>query len=59
VVFSVPNAEEGIKYFTNSPEAKLMPMKGGVHFLSFTHQKELHQTILEFTDRWRRFVPKL
>ncbi|KKA20472.1 hypothetical protein T310_5523 [Rasamsonia emersonii CBS 393.64] len=59
VVFSVANAQEGIKYFTNSPEAKLIPMEKGVHFLSYTHQKELHRDILEFTDRWRRYTVKL
>jgi hypothetical protein len=42
--------------FTNSPEAKLVVMESGVHFLSFTHGKELEKNILEFTEKW---MPKL
>ncbi|KAL9473769.1 hypothetical protein ACSS6W_008149 [Trichoderma asperelloides] len=51
-VFSVANAEKEIKMFTNAPEAKLVVMEGGVHFLSFTHGKELEKNILEFTEQW-------
>lgn len=46
------NAEKEIKMFTNAPEAKLVVMEGGVHFLSFTHGKELEKNILEFTEQW-------
>ncbi|KAL2002652.1 hypothetical protein VTN02DRAFT_6322 [Thermoascus thermophilus] len=53
VVFSVANAQEEIKLFTNAPEAKLVPLKGGVHFLSFTHPKEVHQNVLDFIGRWK------
>ncbi|RKU41002.1 hypothetical protein DL546_004040 [Coniochaeta pulveracea] len=52
VVFSFANAEAEIKLFTNSPEAKLVKMDDGVHFLSFTHQKEVHQNLLDFTKKW-------
>lgn len=38
--------------FTNAPEAKLVVMEDGVHFLSFTHKKELEKNILEFTEQW-------
>ncbi|CRG88732.1 Quinic acid utilization activator [Talaromyces islandicus] len=54
VVFSLANAQEGIKHFVNSPEARLVPFDKGVHFLSFTHPKEVHENILEFTARWSR-----
>ncbi|CAI7674066.1 unnamed protein product [Penicillium pancosmium] len=53
VVFSVANAEKEIKLFKNAPEARLIPMQGGVHFLSFTHEKEIHQNILQFIGRWK------
>lgn len=53
VVFSAANAQEEIKLFTNSKEAKLVTLKDGVHFLSFTHPKEVHQNILEFTNKWQ------
>lgn len=52
-MFSVANAQEEIKLFTNAPEAKLVPLNGGVHFLSFTHPKEVHQNILDFIGRWK------
>lgn len=51
-MFSVANAEKAIKLFTNSPEAKLVPLQGGVHFLSFTHPGEIHRNILDFIGRW-------
>jgi pimeloyl-ACP methyl ester carboxylesterase len=52
VVFSFTNAEAAIKLFTNSPGAKLVKMEDGVHFLSFTHQEEVRQNILDFTREW-------
>jgi len=52
VVFSFANAEAAIKLFTNSPEAKVVKMEDGVHFLSFTHQQEVHQNMLDFTEKW-------
>lgn len=38
--------------FTNAPEAKLVVMKGGVHFLSFTQGKELEKIVVKFADQW-------
>ncbi|EHK48420.1 putative alpha/beta hydrolase [Trichoderma atroviride IMI 206040] len=52
VVFSVANAEKEVRMFTNAPEAKLVVMEGGVHFLSFTHGQELEKIILEFIRKW-------
>lgn len=37
--------------FTNAPEAKLVVMEDGVHFLSFTHNEELEKNILEFIEQ--------
>ena len=33
VVYSVANAEQEIKVFVNAPEASLVTVKGGAHFL--------------------------
>lgn len=54
VVFSVRNAQEEIKLFTNSAQTKLVPLEGGVHFLSYTHQQRVHQELLDFIARWKR-----
>lgn len=51
-MFSVANAEKEIRLFTNAPEAKLVVMEGGVHFLSFTYGKELEKNILELIEKW-------
>jgi pimeloyl-ACP methyl ester carboxylesterase len=53
VVFSAANAQEGIKRFVNSKDARLVTLENGVHFLSFTHKKEVHGHILEFTSSWK------
>jgi len=37
VVYSVSNAQEEIKLFTNSKDAKLVTVKDGQHFLSASH----------------------
>lgn len=39
VVYTVPNAKEEIKLFTNSKDAKLVVVQDGQHFLSFSHPK--------------------
>ncbi|KIW22102.1 uncharacterized protein PV07_12518 [Cladophialophora immunda] len=46
------NAEEEIKLFINSEEAKLVKFEGGPHFLSYTHHAQLHQDLLRFVRRW-------
>lgn len=40
-VYTVPNAKEEIKLFTNAKEAKLQVVENGQHFLSFSHPKEV------------------
>ncbi|KIX98659.1 uncharacterized protein Z520_05960 [Fonsecaea multimorphosa CBS 102226] len=57
VVFSVKNAEEEIKLFTNATEARLVKFSGGVHFLSWTHKEEVARELLGFISKWER-VPK-
>jgi len=48
VVYSVKNAQEEIQLFVNSSDAKLVVVKGGHHFLSWTNPKEVNAAILEF-----------
>ncbi|KAI1759919.1 putative alpha/beta hydrolase [Hypoxylon sp. FL1150] len=46
-VFSSAIAEEQIKLFTGSPEAKLDFLDGDAHFLNVSHGKEIEQAILD------------
>ena len=54
VVYSVKNAEEEIKMFENSPEARLVVVKDGQHFLSASHPKEVNEALVEFVGRWHK-----
>jgi len=51
VVYSVENAKEEMKLFDNSPDAKLLVVKGGHHFLSSTHPEEVDTAVLEFVTK--------
>ena len=53
-VYSVANAEQEIKMFVNSPEAKLVTVKDGQHFLSASHPEEVDNALLEFVGRWHK-----
>ncbi|KAF2085887.1 alpha/beta hydrolase fold family protein [Saccharata proteae CBS 121410] len=50
-VYSVANAEEEIKLFTNSPDARLVTVKDGQHFLSFSHPEDVDQALLQFVGK--------
>lgn len=50
-VYSVKNAEEEIKMFTGTKEAKLQVVEGGQHFLSFSHPKVVDEAVVEFVGR--------
>lgn len=52
VVFSIKQAESDIQLFTHSAEARLVKCESGVHFLSHTHEKELHSELLAFVRKW-------
>lgn len=52
MVFSVANAAQEIKLFTNSADAKLVSFKDGVHFLSYTHGDEMRQELVKFLYTW-------
>lgn len=51
-VYSVPNAEEEIKLFVNSPEARLSIVDGGQHFLSASNPDEVNRATVEFLGKW-------
>jgi len=51
-VYSVANAEEEIKLFVQSPEAKLVTVKDGQHFLSASHPKEVDNALIDFVGKW-------
>ena len=51
-VYSVANAQEEIKLFTNSREAELRVVEGGQHFLSATHPDVVNEATSDFIKRW-------
>ena len=53
-VCSVANAEEEIKMFVNSPEARLVTVENGQHFLSASHPKEVDSALIEFVGKWHK-----
>ena len=59
VVYSIANAEEEIKMFVNAPEAKLVKIKDGQHFLSASHPKEVDNALIEFVTKWHQASEKL
>lgn len=54
VVYSVANAEEEIKLFVNSPDAKLVTVDQGQHFLSFSHPTDVDQNLIDFVGKWNQ-----
>lgn len=51
VVYSVDNAKEEIKLFDKSPDAQLLVVPGGHHFLSSTHPTEVDSAVFEFVNK--------
>lgn len=51
-VYSVANAEEEIKLFVNSKDARLKTVQDGQHFLSGSHPKETVEAVLEFLGKY-------
>ena len=52
VVYSVANAEQEIKMFVNAPEANLVTVKGGEHFLSASHPQDVDNALIQFVGKW-------
>jgi len=53
-VYSVANAKEEIKMFVNSPDARVVTVENGQHFLSFSHPKEVDQYLVEFVGKYSK-----
>lgn len=51
MVYSVANAQEEIKLFVNSPDAQLVTVEGGAHFLSGSHPNEVDRALIEFVTK--------
>ncbi len=51
-VYSVANAEEEMRMFTRSPEARLEVIEGGQHFLSASKPEDVDSAAVEFVRRW-------
>jgi pimeloyl-ACP methyl ester carboxylesterase len=51
-VYSVANAEQEIKLFVNSPDARLQVVEGGKHFLSFSHPKEVDGALIAMAQKY-------
>lgn len=54
VVYSVANAQEEIKKFVNSPDAQLVTVEGGTHFLSASHPKEVDEALITFVTKYSK-----
>ncbi|KAK5109591.1 hypothetical protein LTR16_005749, partial [Cryomyces antarcticus] len=53
-VYSVANAEQEIKLFVNSPDARLVTVKDGQHFLSYSHSNEVDQHLIDFVGKYSK-----
>ena len=53
-IYSVANAEQEIRMFVNSPDAKLVTVRKGQHFLSASHAKEVDDALIEFVGKWHK-----
>jgi pimeloyl-ACP methyl ester carboxylesterase len=51
-VYSVANAEEEIRMFTGSPDARLEVVEGGRHFLSASHPEQAGAAAAGFVKHW-------
>ncbi|KAL4768634.1 Alpha/Beta hydrolase protein [Aspergillus nidulans var. acristatus] len=51
VVYTVANAKEEIGLFTNSPDAQLVLVEGGAHFLSCTNPEAVNKALLDFVNK--------
>lgn len=51
-MYSVANAQEEIRMFTNAKAAELSVIEGGAHFLSASHPKQVDEAIIEFVHKW-------
>ncbi|RHZ59287.1 hypothetical protein CDV55_101722 [Aspergillus turcosus] len=55
-VFSVANAMEAIRRFTSSPDAQLIALEGGAHFLNCSNASEVDEAVLEFVTKHKDYL---
>jgi len=53
-VFSVAQAENDFKLFTNSQEPEFKVVEGGQHFLAASNPKEVNEGTVKFVETWSR-----
>ncbi|EME49089.1 hypothetical protein DOTSEDRAFT_40330 [Dothistroma septosporum NZE10] len=53
-VYSVANAQEEVKLFSSSPDARLHVVQDGQHFLSSSHPKEVDIALIEFVGKYSK-----
>jgi len=53
-VYSVANAEQEIKLLVNSPDAQLKVVPKGQHFLSYSHPKEVSDSVVAFVTKYSK-----
>lgn len=51
-IYSVRNAEEEMKLFVNSSDARLKVVEGGSHYLNYTHAGQVDAVLVEFLSRY-------
>ena len=44
---------EQIEHFTSSPEAKLVMIEGGAHYLNATNPVEVNKVLLEMVNKYK------
>jgi len=54
VVYSPANAKEEIKMFEGSPDAQVVVVPGGHHFLSWTHPEQVDGLVYEFVMKYSK-----
>lgn len=47
-IYSVRNAEAEMELFVNAPDARLLVVKGGPHYLNYTHSGEVDAALIKF-----------
>jgi len=50
--YSLANTEDEIKMFTASPDARLVVVQDGTHFLSASHPTEVNEAVLQFVQKY-------
>lgn len=54
MVYTVANAQEEIKLFKNSPDARLELIEGGEHFLNSSNPNEVMEHTIAFMEKYAK-----